>query len=134
MFKIANILTSQMCDAKLKIKMVKPRQTKEGEFIPFESFDMKVGEEWSGNNNIFFPYCSTIEHIIDENSPLYPICKPYLDAKNSVNHSFSNNNNINKHLMESFEANDYEIIVILEGNIETTGNNFVKTFCNSHST
>lgn len=73
MFKIGNVRISQLSDAKLRMIMVKSRRTSDGEFIPFQTYDMKVG--YDGNENVFFPWPKTVEHVIDTNSPLYEICK-----------------------------------------------------------
>lgn len=75
MFKIGNVRISQLSDAKLKMLMVKSRQTSDGEFIPFQTYNMKVGYDWSGNDNVFFPWPKTVEHVIDSSSPFYEICK-----------------------------------------------------------
>ena len=61
MFKIGNIKISQLSDASVKIHMIKSRRTSEGEFIPFQSYDMKVGEDWSGNDSVFFLWPKTVE-------------------------------------------------------------------------
>ncbi|RNA03385.1 G -activated inward rectifier potassium channel 3-like [Brachionus plicatilis] len=111
MFKIGNIRTSQLSDARLRVSMIKSRKTKEAEFIPFQSYDMKVGFDWSGDN-VFFPWPKTVEHIIDEHSPFYHICREYLAEPRSDNLS---------NLSQELSSEDYEIVVILEGNIETTG-------------
>ena len=101
LFKIGNIRISQLSDASIRIILIKSRLTKEGEFIPFQSYDCQVGQEWSGRDTIFFPYPKIVEHVVDEKSPFNEILK--------------NNNKANN------ENDDYEIVVILEGNIETTG-------------
>jgi hypothetical protein len=101
LFKIGNIRISQLSDARIKLILIKSRLTKEGEFIPLESYDCKVGYEWSGQDTIFFPYPKIVEHVIDENSPLYEILLTNNKAKS--------------------DNDDYEIVAILEGNIETTG-------------
>jgi hypothetical protein len=118
------------------MSMIKSRKTDEGEFIPFQSYDMKVAwNDWSGSA-IFFPWPLTVEHIIDEYSPLYDMYKDHL--KDRSNEPFSennhhNNNNTNHHNIEIdrqqtyiqneclVKNEDYEIVVMLEGNIETTG-------------
>ncbi len=110
MFKVANIRISQLSDARIKIHMVKSRRTNEGEFIPFQSYDMKVGHDWSGNDGLFFPWPKTIEHVIEPDSPLFDICH----KQNLPCETTNNSENLNK-------QEDYEIVVILEGNIETTG-------------
>jgi hypothetical protein len=61
---------------------------------------MKVGH-MNSNDSIFFPWPKTIEHVIDNGSPLYEVL-------------VANNN-------RSSKTQDYEVVIILEGNIETTG-------------
>ncbi|CAF0868273.1 unnamed protein product [Brachionus calyciflorus] len=123
MFKIGNIRTSQLSDAKLKVSMIKSRQTKEGEFIPFQSYEMKVGWGDMPEENIFFPWPKTVEHIIDENSPFYSICQSYFNG-NKISENVTLTKTPVFELEEcstSIRPEDYEIVVILEGNIETTG-------------
>ena len=56
MFKLGNIRISQLSNATVKMSMIKSRKTQEGEFIPFQSYDMKVAwNDWSGSA-IFFPW------------------------------------------------------------------------------
>jgi potassium inwardly-rectifying channel subfamily J len=71
MFKLANIRISQLSDARVKMLMIKSRRTEEGEFIPFQSYDMKVGHDWSGNDQIFFPWPKTVEHVIGKWTDLF---------------------------------------------------------------
>lgn len=145
MFKLANIRISQLSDARIKMHMIKSRRTSEGEFIPFQSYDMKVGHNWSGNDSIFFPWPKTVEHVIDEDSPLYEMCKQ-VSTPNSqgslqqsskhfrkasrfdsntvtttTTHSTLLSRNASSNDSKSIKSEDYEIVVILEGNIETTG-------------
>lgn len=152
MFKLANIRISQLSDARVKMHMIKSRRTTEGEFIPFQSYDMKVGHNWSGNDSIFFPWPKTVEHVIDEDSPLYEMCKqasvsgsqasgsqtgrtykrtaPKFDSNTVTNNTntmtthstlLSGNASAASDSNKSIKSEDYEIVVILEGNIETTG-------------
>ena len=113
-----------------------------GEFIPFQSYDMKVGHDWSGNDSIFFPWPKTIEHVIDEKSPMYEMCKhtlwshsppaPSSDTKNSGNkRRFDINTcttastdstllsgNASSNGSSKMKSEDYEIVVILEGKLD----------------
>ena len=34
-----------------------------------------MGHDWSGKHNLFFPWPKTVEHVIDEDSPMYEMCK-----------------------------------------------------------
>lgn len=133
MFKIGNIRISQLSDARLKLQMIKSRRTSEGEFIPFQSYDMKVGYDWTGDG-VFFPWPKTIEHVIDEHSPFYEMCKNSMNKHtpteqlNSINGSCSTSRSgtLTPPIYpltgaQEVKQEDYEIVVILEGNIETTG-------------
>lgn len=140
MFKLANIRISQLSDARIKMHMIKSRRTSEGEFIPFQSYDMKVGHDWSGNDSIFFPWPKTIEHVIDEDSPMYEMCKqalapssqgkqfgrkprsdPNTVTTTTTHSTLLSGNASSSDSNKSIKSEDYEIVVILEGNIETTG-------------
>jgi hypothetical protein len=124
MFKLANIRITQLSDARVKMLMIKSRRTSEGEFIPFQSYDMKVGHEWSGNDSIFFPWPKTVEHIIDQHSPMYEMCKhAILDRQKQPEEEQDESVEQKKRPRQSknIKNEDYEIVVILEGNIETTG-------------
>lgn len=123
MFKLANIRISQLSDARIKLLMIKSRRTDEGEFIPFQSYDMKVGHDWSGNDSVFFPWPKTVEHVIDETSPLYEICKKQStrSSRNQSNQLTTTHDFFTQKTIPSIKNEDYEIVVILEGNIETTG-------------
>ena len=97
---------------------------------------MKVGHDWSGNDSIFFPWPKTIEHVIDENSPLYEMCKQAANnsmpmRKRSTKFDSEATSNTNSTFLSSatssgggsagdsarpIKSEDYEIVVILEGN------------------
>jgi hypothetical protein len=160
MFKLGNVRMSQLSDATIKMLMIKSRRTSEGEFIPFQSYEMKVGGPGTSekSDSIFFPWPKTVEHIIDETSPLYDICKHLITKKTNTNtistqscnlgtiNSLDNSNMSNSdstgdsnrspsgtdsassptdwdQIETLYQArnDDYEIVVMLEGNIETTG-------------
>ena len=89
LFKIGNIRVSQLSGAHVRLILIKSRLTKEGEYIPFESFDCHVKQD-----TIFFPYPKIVEHIIDETSPFNEIL-------------MANNKAVNGN-------DDYEVVVILE--------------------
>lgn len=163
MFKIGNVRISQLSDAKLRMLMVKSRVTSDGEFIPFQTYNMKVGYDWSGNESIFFPWPKTVEHVIDASSPFYDICKDVIEPNKSMRRGGEteecDSDSMRQQATETtvFTSTsddthaigtvgprgagrketptsrtstssssqhhniDYEIVVMLEGNIETTG-------------
>ncbi|KAG8429207.1 hypothetical protein GDO86_012127 [Hymenochirus boettgeri] len=96
MFRIGDLRDSHMVDAKIRAKLIKSRQTYEGEFLPLEQSEINLGYE-SGEDRLFLVEPQVICHVIDENSPFWEMGPQQL-------------------LREQFE-----IIVILEGIVESTG-------------
>ncbi|XP_067910363.1 G protein-activated inward rectifier potassium channel 3-like [Heterodontus francisci] len=96
MFRIGDLRESHMVDAKLRAKLIKSRQTKEGEFIPLDQTEINLGYD-TGRDRLFLVEPQTISHIIDESSPFWEMCA------------------------ESMRREPFEIIVILEGIVESTG-------------
>ncbi|OCT71112.1 G protein-activated inward rectifier potassium channel 3-like [Xenopus laevis] len=96
MFRIGDLRDSHMVDAKIRAKLIKSRQTYEGEFLPLEQTEINLGYE-TGEDRLFLVEPQVICHVIDENSPFWEMGPQEL-------------------LREQFE-----IIVILEGIVEATG-------------
>ncbi|XP_078415090.1 G protein-activated inward rectifier potassium channel 4-like [Cetorhinus maximus] len=96
MFRIGDLRQSHMVDAKLRAKLIKSRQTKEGEFIPLDQTEVNLGYD-TGRDRLFLVEPQTISHTIDERSPFWEMCA------------------------ESMKKEQFEIIVILEGIVESTG-------------
>uniref|UniRef100_A0A8C5QTH4 G protein-activated inward rectifier potassium channel 3 n=1 Tax=Leptobrachium leishanense TaxID=445787 RepID=A0A8C5QTH4_9ANUR len=96
MFRIGDLRDSHMVDAKIRAKLIKSRQTYEGEFIPLEQSEINLGYE-TGEDRLFLVEPQVICHVVDENSPFWEMGPEQL-------------------LREQFE-----IIVILEGIVEATG-------------
>ncbi|XP_075462210.1 G protein-activated inward rectifier potassium channel 4-like isoform X1 [Ascaphus truei] len=96
MFRIGDLRDSHMVDAKIRAKLIKSRQTYEGEFLPLEQSEINLGYE-TGEDRLFLVEPQVICHVIDENSPFWDMGPQQL-------------------LREQFE-----IIVILEGIVEATG-------------
>ncbi|XP_018427199.1 PREDICTED: G protein-activated inward rectifier potassium channel 3-like [Nanorana parkeri] len=96
MFRIGDLRDSHMVDAKIRAKLIKSRQTYEGEFLPLEQSEINLGYE-TGEDRLFLVEPQVICHVIDANSPFYEMGPQEL-------------------LREQFE-----IIVILEGIVEATG-------------
>ncbi|KAM9298808.1 G protein-activated inward rectifier potassium channel 3-like [Gastrophryne carolinensis] len=96
MFRIGDLRDSHMVDAKIRAKLIKSRQTFEGEFLPLEQSEINLGYE-TGEDRLFLVEPQVICHVIDENSPFWEMGPQEL-------------------MREQFE-----IIVILEGIVEATG-------------
>lgn len=96
LFRVGDMRNTHLVQAHIRLQMIKKRVTDEGELLPLQQYDMDVGFG-QGLDRIFLVWPITICHVIDKTSPLY-----------------------------EYAANDmttaqFEIIVILEGIVESTG-------------
>ncbi|XP_041067319.1 G protein-activated inward rectifier potassium channel 2 isoform X2 [Carcharodon carcharias] len=96
MFRVGDLRNSHIVEASIRAKLIKSRQTKEGEFIPLNQTDINVGYD-TGDDRLFLVSPLIICHEINQQSPFWEISKAQL-AKEEV-----------------------EIVVILEGMVEATG-------------
>lgn len=96
MFRVGDLRKSMIISASVRIQVVKKTTTPEGEVVPIHQMDIPVDNPIE-SNNIFLVAPLIICHVIDKRSPLYDI-----SATDLANQ-------------------DLEVIVILEGVVETTG-------------
>ncbi|XP_011298552.1 G protein-activated inward rectifier potassium channel 3 isoform X2 [Fopius arisanus] len=96
MFRVGDMRKSHIIEAHVRAQMIKRKVTREGELLPFYQTELRVGGDGE-EDKIFFIWPTTIVHKIDEHSPLY-----HLSASDMLKERF-------------------EIIVMLEGVIESTG-------------
>ncbi|XP_053326729.1 G protein-activated inward rectifier potassium channel 1 [Spea bombifrons] len=96
MFRVGNLRNSHMVSAQIRCKLLKSRQTPEGEFLPLDQLELDVGFS-TGADQLFLVSPLTICHMIDSKSPFYEISQ------------------------RSMQTEQFEIVVILEGIVETTG-------------
>lgn len=96
MFRVGDMRKSHIIGASIQAHLIKSKQTKEGEFLNQYATELAVSADGC-DGDLFFIWPMTIVHKIDENSPLY-------------------NMSASDMLQDRFE-----IIVILEGTIESTG-------------
>ncbi|XP_038657423.1 G protein-activated inward rectifier potassium channel 2 [Scyliorhinus canicula] len=96
MFRVGDLRSSHIVEASIRAKLIKSRQTKEGEFIPLNQTDINVGYH-TGDDRLFLVSPLIISHEINQQSPFWETSKAQL-AKEEV-----------------------EIVVILEGMVEATG-------------
>ncbi|XP_039206441.1 G protein-activated inward rectifier potassium channel 4-like [Crotalus tigris] len=96
MFRIGDLRDSHMVDAKIRGKLIKSRQTKEGEFIPLDQSELNLGYG-TGEDRLFLVEPQIICHIINEVSPFWEMSA------------------------EALKREQFEIIIILEGIVEATG-------------
>ncbi|CAI5795366.1 G protein-activated inward rectifier potassium channel 4-like [Podarcis lilfordi] len=96
MFRIGDLRDSHMVDAKIRAKLIKSRQTKEGEFIPLEQSELNLGYD-TGEDRLFLVEPQIICHVINEVSPFWEMSA------------------------DTLKKEQFEIIIILEGIVEATG-------------
>lgn len=96
MFRVGDLRNSHIVEASIRAKLIKSKQTKEGEFIPLNQTDMNVGYN-TGDDRLFLVSPLIICHEINQHSPFWDISQAHL-AKEEL-----------------------EIVVILEGMVEATG-------------
>ncbi|XP_033335912.2 uncharacterized protein LOC117226057 isoform X2 [Megalopta genalis] len=96
MFRVGDMRKSHIIEAHVRAQMIKRKVTREGELLPFFQTELKVGGDGE-EDKIFFIWPTTIVHKINEQSPLY-----HISASDMLRERF-------------------EIVVILEGVIESTG-------------
>ncbi|XP_069618880.1 ATP-sensitive inward rectifier potassium channel 8 [Ranitomeya imitator] len=96
MFRVGDLRKSMIISASVRIQVVRKTVTPEGEIIPIHQIDVPVDNAIE-SNNIFLVAPLIISHVIDKRSPLYDICASDLSTQ------------------------DLEVIVLLEGVVETTG-------------
>lgn len=96
MFRVGDLRNSHIVEASIRAKLIKSKQTQEGEFIPLNQTDISVGFE-TGDDRLFLVSPLIISHEINEQSPFWEVSK------------------------EQLRKDEFEIVVILEGMVEATG-------------
>ncbi|XP_040183122.1 G protein-activated inward rectifier potassium channel 4-like [Rana temporaria] len=96
MFRVGDLRNSHIVEASIRAKLIKSKQTKEGEFIPLNQTDINVGFD-TGDDRLFLVSPLIICHEFNEHSPFWETSKEQLGKE------------------------EFEIVVILEGMVEATG-------------
>ncbi|KAI4547746.1 hypothetical protein MG293_000076 [Ovis ammon polii] len=96
MFRVGDLRNSHIVEASIRAKLIKSKQTSEGEFIPLNQTDINVGY-YTGDDRLFLVSPLIISHEINQQSPFWEISKAQLPKE------------------------ELEIVVILEGMVEATG-------------
>ncbi|XP_019407896.1 PREDICTED: ATP-sensitive inward rectifier potassium channel 11 [Crocodylus porosus] len=97
MLRVGDLRKSMIISATIRMQVVKKTTSLEGEVVPLHQIDIQM-ENPVGGNSIFLVAPLIVCHVIDQNSPLYDISPLHLNHQE-----------------------DLEVIVILEGVVETTG-------------
>ncbi|GAA6071943.1 G protein-activated inward rectifier potassium channel 4 [Tachysurus ichikawai] len=95
MFRVGDLRNSHIVEASIRAKLIRSKQTKEGEFIPLNQTDINVGFD-TGDDRLFLVSPLIICHEFNESSPFWDISQ------------------------EQLAREEFEIVVILEGMVEAT--------------
>nr|CAD7450800.1 unnamed protein product [Timema bartmani] len=104
MFRVGDMRKSHIIGTTVRAQMIRARTTKEGELIPQSQSELRLGTD-GGDENLFFIWPTTVVHRIDKESPLYTTQLSAIISR--ANHPVC--------------PPRFEIVVILEGTIESTG-------------
>lgn len=96
MIRIGDLRKSMIISATVRMQVVRRTTTEEGELVPLDQIDVHMDNP-VGTNGIFLVSPLIICHVIDKGSPLYNLSACELQHE------------------------DIEVIVVLEGVVETTG-------------
>lgn len=96
MFRVGDLRNSNLVEAQIRSKLIKSRLTSEGEFMPLHQSELNIGFG-TGADRLFLVTPLTIVHVIDETSPFWRISA------------------------EGLSEETFEIVVILDGQVEATG-------------
>lgn len=96
MVRIGDLRKSMIISATVRMQVVRRTSTPEGEVVPLNQIDIHMDNP-VGTNGIFLVSPLIISHVIDKDSPLYEL------SASALLHE------------------DLEVIVVLEGVVETTG-------------
>ncbi|XP_030646472.1 ATP-sensitive inward rectifier potassium channel 11 [Chanos chanos] len=96
MIRIGDLRKSMIISATVRMQVVRKTSTQEGEVVPLDQIDIQMDNP-VGTNGIFLVSPLIISHVIDKNSPLYDLSA------------------------DDLQHEDIEVIVVLEGVVETTG-------------
>jgi potassium inwardly-rectifying channel subfamily J len=110
MCRVGDLRKSHIIQANISMYILKTRYTIEGECIPCYVQELDINQ--STNRLLLMPVI--VEHRIDQNSPLYDM----LASKSNGSASSSSSQCC---LYDCFKSEDFEIIVLLEGTVESTG-------------
>lgn len=96
MIRLGDLRKSMIISATVRMQVVRRTTTEEGEVVPLDQIDIHMDNP-VGTNGIFLVSPLIICHVIDQGSPLYDLSASELQHE------------------------DVEVIVVLEGVVETTG-------------
>merc|ERR1719264_46283 len=99
LFRVGNMRDSSLVEAHVRAILISKKVTQEGEVMPYSQTELSIGTDSEGEEDeLFFIWPTTLIHKINSDSPFYD-----MSAKD-------------------FLKRRYEIVIMLEGVVEQTGN------------
>lgn len=99
-FRVADLSRTHLLEGQVRAQLVKKRITREGEVIPDHRQELEVGGDGERDNQILLFWPTNVVHKITKSSPLYGMSAEDLQ-----------------------DNTGFEIIVVLDGIVESTGMN-----------
>jgi len=99
MFRIGDMRRSHLLEARVRAQLIKKRTTQEGEVITYHQEELQVGGDGEMGDRVLLFWPTTVVHRITKDSPLHHLTSSDLHPFNT----------------------SFEIIVVLEGIVESTG-------------
>ncbi|OXA40944.1 G protein-activated inward rectifier potassium channel 2 [Folsomia candida] len=100
MFRIGDMRSTHLCEAHVRAQLIRKRRTPEGEIINYAPQELAVGGDGELGSTILLFWPTMIVHPVTCDSPLFDIVQDF----------------------HEYDEESFEIIVILEGIVPSTGN------------
>jgi hypothetical protein len=113
MFRVGNLRKSLLVEATIRMLYIAERRTNEKEYIPLEQRSMTL-DLGGDSEKILLVTPQIVCHPIDQESPLYELSQSKLEH-------LSSNSDATKLKKDEDPFERFEIIVVLEGQVESTG-------------
>ncbi len=111
MCRVGDMRKSHIIQTNVRMFLIRTRYTIEGEVIPWNAQELKLGNHLKSSNNLLFMPI-VVEHLINDTSPLWDLVVMKTEkVKDEKVHE----------VPIGFKKETFEIIVVLEGIVETTG-------------
>jgi potassium inwardly-rectifying channel subfamily J len=108
MLRVGDMRKSHIIQANVRMFLIRTRYTTEGEVIPWNAQELELGNRLKSSNNLLFMPI-VVEHLITKDSPMWDL------VEKSVTDDYQQVSPI------GFKNDNFEIVVVLEGIVETTG-------------
>jgi len=123
MCRVGDMRKTHILQAQVSMYVINTRRTIEGEIIPWNAQELEIGNRTKGSDKLLFMPI-IVEHRLDRSSPLWNL---FVTKSSDYNYGLeSTTEHLGEHVNAKevpcfFKNEDFEIVVILEGTVESTG-------------